>query len=132
MGRERRKFKRVNVHLPATVRVADGAEHSAEILNLSEGGALVSCSAPFAAVGQTLLLIVHLTTSNLELTAKVSDRGLVELDLSEDEPEESVIRWVSGGAGGNFGVQFVDMRPEKQLNLGQVVQALGEKFGWDE
>jgi hypothetical protein len=128
--KNRRRFKRVNVKLSATVRVDGGEETKAEVRNISQGGALIHCEVPIAAVGQILFLSIKLKNSNLELKAKVFGRGAVEVNLDDEEPDKSVIRWVGDNA--NFGVQFVDLKPDKQVYLAQLVDFLATKFGWDE
>jgi c-di-GMP-binding flagellar brake protein YcgR len=129
-GSNRRRFKRVNVQLAATLRVNGGEEHKAQIRNISRGGALVYCADPIAAVGQVLYVTINFKDSDLELKAKVSDRGAVELNIDDDEPDKSVIRWV--GSDQTFGIQFMDVKPEKESHLAQLVEVLATKFGWDE
>ncbi len=128
-GRDRRRFKRVNVKLSASIRVGSGKQMDAEIRNISRGGALLHCTTPIAAVGQELFVTINLKNSSLELKAMVSDRGEVELELDDEEPDKSVIRWVGDES---FGVQFVDLKPEKEAYLAQLVEFLATKYGWDE
>lgn len=128
--RERRRHRRVKVNIAASVYL-DGQPFPCRILNISEGGALIHCISPIAAIGETMLIEIKYREEPIQFKGKIAKRDQVELELVEEEPEKSVIRWTDGATGA-FGIQFIEMSPERQMFLHRLVSYFAEKYGWDD
>jgi c-di-GMP-binding flagellar brake protein YcgR len=118
---QRRRAKRISVRIPARVYLADNPKQifEGEILDLSEGGAFVSCRSTFSLGGQ---IVVEILFDQAKLI-----QGVVVVWEKVEEPilppqlcEPSVIRW-SNPQNTGFGVEFIDMPEEKKQFLRELV-----------
>jgi Tfp pilus assembly protein PilZ len=107
---------RLGVSIPAIVIVRDKPKDriEAEIINISEGGAFVHCTAPIR-IGQEIFLEIQFGETKL-LAVKVIK--LEDEDwggkFPEQGQEKSVVKWVRGTSVTGFGVQFVDIKKDNK------------------
>lgn len=119
---EKRKFKRVPVSIPATLHLKDAPKAAAipaEITDISEGGAFVHCTAPIAIGKEVLVEIVFEETTILQ--GKVVQYDNLRKLLPRPAAERSVIRWVRGSSVSGFGMEFIDLQPDKKAFLKRLV-----------
>lgn len=119
MTKERRRFKRVNVKLPVRIFVSGiGGFISAEVANISEGGALLKTSYNFQ-LNQRLLIELPIPGSDL-IRCKVSDlENINEENGGKISNEDSVIRRVEKDFG--IGVEFVNLSKKTRLFIRELV-----------
>ena len=124
---EKRRHPRVDLELPIFIRPnRQAAPVKATILNLSVSGLMIRTDHPILRVGSHVEIQFE-ADGALVLRGKVTQRDSVELLLLEEEPEESVIRWADDS--GKFGVEFVNLSPEKEHQLGELIRNLLDKKG---
>jgi len=120
---ERRRFRRVEVKIPAIIRVKEKPHMiiKAEVLNISEGGALLSCELPVGTIGQELLIEINFGESEF-FQSRVTETDDVEVYI--EGPDNCIIQWASPGRRGNIGVQFLGLPPEKRKFIADLVAKL--------
>src|SRR4051812_1374841 len=85
------------------------------VVDISEGGMRLSSKDPVMAVGQQIIVEIDFK-EGLELRGRVEKVDPVEFDLSEENIEKSVVRWIDPQSG-HFGVQFVELDNDRRKLL---------------
>jgi hypothetical protein len=124
---EKRKFPRfpLSIKSRAHVRNEVGSRvltFACEVVNVSEGGLMLTAREPFMAVGQTVVVEIDFE-GGLELHGRVCGVAPVEVELSEDNLEKSIIRWIDK-KNGKFGVEFVELDSKRREKLTALISRL--------
>jgi hypothetical protein len=123
---DRRKYPRLNVNIPARVYPKSDPSKAidASILDLSEGGAFVHCSAPIR-LGEEIIIEISFSETR-SIDGKVIQVNSFLKDLPSSEiHEKSVVKWARGSSNTGFGVEFVNRPKEKKQFLQRVIQYFG-------
>lgn len=125
MIEERRRFKRVNIKLPVRIFVSGiGGFISAEVVNISEGGAFLKTSYNFN-LHQRLLIELPIPHSDL-IQCEVSEvENISEENSDKISSEDSVIRRVEKGFG--IGVEFMNLSKKSRTFIRELVSKLETK-----
>lgn len=120
---DQRKFPRLNVNIPAKVYPKSDPSNiiDAEILDISEGGAFVHCSAPIRLGQEIILEIVFSETRTIDGKVIQISNFLKELPNAKMN-ENSVVKWARGSSNTGFGVEFVNMPSERHEFLERVIK----------
>src|SRR4051794_38842730 len=114
----RRKTVRVAVSIPAGVYPKDRPHDviDVEILSLSEGGAFVRSTRPMP-VGQVVLIEMRFVETKL-FEAKIVEMDVeIENAALTQSPAQSIVRWSTQDQQPGFGVEFVDLEPDRKKFL---------------
>lgn len=120
---ERRKHKRIAVKIPAGIYFKNRPTEclDAEILDLSLGGAFVHCTAPIR-IGDEILVEIRFAETQL-IEAKVVIANDQAADkIKSNISERVVVKWARGSSHSGFGVEFVDLEPDKREYLAKLLQ----------
>lgn len=124
MGQERRKHTRVAVKIPAGIYFKGNYQYlDAEILDLSETGAYIQCSTPIE-IGHEIMLEIRFGESRVIGGQVVQSSKQLESSFSKDPKQASVVKWHKMGDDVGFGVEFVNLAPEKRAFIRTVIQHL--------
>lgn len=115
----RRQFRRIAVNIPVKAYVKTGSQQGfdGDILDISEGGAFLHCTAPIT-IGDELELEIRLIEPKI-LTAKVIDYAewLKKQSLS-GHALKSVVRWANVSSSSGFGIEF-QISPSREKRSSQ-------------
>jgi c-di-GMP-binding flagellar brake protein YcgR len=123
--KDQRKNPRLAVIIPARVYPKGDPSKAVqvELLNMSTGGAFVKGLVQIKLGEEIVLKIDLFETCSIE--GEVVDMAKAPGDLSNTKIEEkSIVRWARGSSRNGFGVEFVDLSPEKQEYLSKVLDHL--------
>jgi c-di-GMP-binding flagellar brake protein YcgR len=121
---EKRQHARVKVKIPALIRAKNRQKaYVAEVLNISEGGALISCETPIVTIGEELEILINFGDGNMIQSGKVTGSDDTEVEIADTD--ECVIRWATGKSG-RFGIKFINLKEEKRQFLANLVRAVLE------
>ncbi|MBI1859610.1 MAG: PilZ domain-containing protein [Deltaproteobacteria bacterium] len=122
--KERRKHTRVPVKIPAGIYFKGNYHYlDAEILDLSESGAFLQCSTPLE-LGKEIMLEIRFGESRILAGQVVQDSKQLTNSFGKDPKQASVVRWNKMGSDVGFGVEFMNLAPEKLTFLRTVIQHL--------
>lgn len=126
-GINRRRFRRISVNIPTTIFLKKNENRSfeGETQDISEGGAFVHCTVPIM-VGDEVLIKLHFEETKIFETRVVDWDEWVRKHIPEEDPERSVIKWVRGSSVSGFGVEFVDLHPDKKAFLTRLIDRFEE------
>lgn len=122
-----RRHERVNVRI--SVRILPKREshraYEGEVLNLSEGGAYISCDAPIE-VGSELALEFRFAeirkfTSRVVDEREAHNAANVSSIASEHPIAAGIIRWQQDRTKSGFGVEFTSLDPDQRAYLQKVL-----------
>lgn len=124
---ERRRHKRLAVRLPVGVYKKDAAWEviDAEIRDISEQGAFVSCSSGFP-LGEEVLVEIRIGKSRF-LPGKVIEWDAESKTPPPDESQRAIVRW--SGTNPGFGIEFVNLDAEKKRYLQKLIHYLEKRLG---
>lgn len=121
-GEERRRHKRVDCNLPIVLHVQGHAKPvEAEVRNISISGAFVQSKEKIPK-GEKVLL-----------EFKASELDMIHARIAGEKPpppvpeglgESSVVRWVERNSGTAIGVEFLNVRPDTQQYLAELIERL--------
>lgn len=119
---DRRIARRVPVRIPVGIYRRDKPHDviDAEILDISEGGAFIHCTAKIPVGTEILLEIRFAETKVLEGKVIEHEDSINELVPPESQ-ERSVIRWTRLDDEPGFGIQFLALKPETKRFLQRLV-----------
>lgn len=117
---ERRRHRRVPVDIPAGVYVK-GRHHAidATLANISMGGAYVR-SEMEVPIGAEVLLEMRFRGSIL-IAGRTLTLEELEAKYPSDVPQPSIVRWIEPAGPKGFGIEFVNLQPEKAELIERVV-----------
>lgn len=134
MANERRRHKRVPVDIPAGVYIkGTPAAIDASLINISMGGAFVSAAVDVP-IGAEVLVELRFRGS-IVLAGKTLSLEELDAKYPSDEPQSSIVRWKEAEGGPGFGIEFVDLQPEKArfierlVNYFDLLQKAGVNLG---
>lgn len=110
---EERSKKRIPIRIPAKIYLAHEPEkvYDANILDISEGGAFVHCTAPIRMDDEI----------RIEIEFQKGDIFKETVELSPAKAVSSKVRWARGSSSAGFGIEFINLTEEKKAFLKKVV-----------
>lgn len=125
-GRERRRFPRVNVTIPAIITRDQnpGERYGGEIQEISEGGARLSSSMPVSEVRGEITIKIKLGQAVIDLHARVVEQDAIEYEVPDEIDQKAIIRWADPRKGGAMGIEFQNLDPKTRRVIRKLVAQL--------
>jgi hypothetical protein len=123
-GQERRRHKRVDCSLPILLYVQGHPQPiQAAVKNLSISGAFVQANEPIPK-GENVLLEFKASEINMIHGRVAGEKSASRPGAVDPVTESSVVRWVQQVAGSGIGVEFINVRPDAQKFINELVDFL--------